>query len=176
MKKRTVIIFALTVAMLTALPLLSQARPWRGETESDGPAYGCGGPGAYEEGERGGRLPDFTPEQEAVLGKIMEAFREKERALYGDLAAKKMELDYLADNPKTEPKMISSLVNDIKTLRDKLFDLRSSTAGTMQKDLGLKSRQAQALLGGGKFFPGGHRHELRDCDYGGRDWRGPRHR
>lgn len=145
MKKKIGIFTVLAASMLLALPAISQA--WQGHGGGHGMVPPCGNGQAYA--VQGWQHPQIAPEQQEAFEKIMAAHHEKSWSLRSDLSAKRMELEYLSQNPKTEPKTISSLIGDVKNLKSKLHDLNKTTAASLQKELGISNEHAYALTMGG---------------------------
>lgn len=173
------------VALFAAFAIPSAAFAWQGQRGAGMGTQGYGYHNGYHMGGQYGpgyNMPpngqwsgyaapmmQFTPEQQAACDKIMTDFQEKAYGLRTQISSKQMELHYLSQNPKTDPKAISSLVNEVTSLQNQLHDLRVKTATTLQSDLKIDSNNAYALLRGfgqggygnnmyGAHHPGGRHH------------------
>lgn len=132
-----------------------------GESSVQDAGYACGGP-LYS----GPARLELSQTQRTTLENILVVWLDKARPLRSELYAKRLELEYLGMNAQTEPKQISALVQDIKSLREQLLALRFSTTASIQKELALDRRQAgyllnQAGLDGADSFRG-YAHRGRD--------------
>jgi Spy/CpxP family protein refolding chaperone len=137
------------------IPNLAQAR--YGERNDD---YNCCSAPDGTWGWGGGN--SLNESQQKTFEKIMTEHRNKVDPVHLDIRSKHMELNYLSQNAKTEPKTISALVQDIKTLEIKLTELRKETSTALQKELGMSPDQSYALMGGaggrGEFRHKSRRH------------------
>ncbi|MDL2285327.1 hypothetical protein LJB93_01125 [Desulfovibrio sp. OttesenSCG-928-F07] len=154
MKKSFGTFAVLAAVLMLALPVVSQASPaFRANGPHHmggyGPGYGQGmGPGMGQAAMPGWQHPAIAPEKQAAYEKIINSHIEKVAPMQEQLAAKYMELEYLSRNQKTEPKAISALVNEVQNLKGKLNDQCKTSAATLQKELGIESNHAYALLQG----------------------------
>lgn len=126
MKKN--VIALITVAALVALSATAFAAP-RG-------------------GKRVGAEPSsVTPENRAVIQKIVEAHQDKLYELREKIWAKHAELQALSTSGKAEKSDIQGLVGEISKLRDAMHKERLAIRADVEKQTGLKG-----------FGPGGYHH------------------
>ena len=157
MKKHPKIILLFSLIVIMGMPALAQAR--YGD-RSEG--YDCCSDPEGSWGWGGGK--SLNEDQQKTFEKIMTEHRSKVETVRLDIRSKHMELKYLSQNAKTEPKTISALVQDIKTLEIKLAELRKEAATALQKELGMSPGRSYALMGnaGGR---GEFRHKSRAHRY-----------
>lgn len=136
MKKNGVLVL-LIAAMLVAIPVYGTALAAQR------------GPGPNAPQERGWQHPVIAPEKQAAFEKITADYRAKVQPLRNDLWAKHTELEYLSRGNNVDPKDISRLVADMKSIREKMQTLHENTAAKLAKDLNIASEHAFALLGRG---------------------------
>lgn len=181
MKTKLSVLAAL--ALFTAATLPTAAYAWNGQRGAGMGAPGYGyhmGSGYHAPGYHmppNAQMPGYaapmaqlTPDQQAAFEKNMSSFQEQAYALGTQLSAKQMELHYLSQNSKTDPKTISNLVNEVTALQTKLHELRVKTADSLQADLNIDSNQAYALLRG--YGQGGYGNRMYGPHHaGGRHYR-----
>lgn len=151
--KKTGALLLLMAAMLVAVPAYKDAWAAQGGQGGQG-GYGYGyhhpeGPRGYYQGGPGWNHPDVTPEKRAAYEKIMTEYRAKIQPIQNDICAKQMELDYLSQNGQSDAKSVTSMVAELKALREKAQALNNTTAGRLAKDLDISSDHAYSLLGRG---------------------------
>lgn len=97
---------------------------------------------AYGHGRRGGdgfhyTLSQLSPEKQQAFDKITQEYQDKAFSLRQDVWAKRAELQALSGNSNVDPKRISTLVNDIKNLHTKLYEMRKTYADRVENEVGI---------------------------------------
>lgn len=82
-------------------------------------------------------------------------FATETQSLREDLWAKQTELNVLSANSQTDPKLIKTLVSDIKNLRSNLNQQRKIFADTVQKEVGITIGSSSMHNGHGGNHNGG---------------------
>lgn len=146
MKKQSKAIYGALIAFaILAAPFAADARP-----------FGPGSHGGY--GMVGNQLPQEKLEQ-------LYAMRQEHRAamqpLTEQLWSKQSLLEALSRNPKTDPKELTALVNEISDIRAKINQERDAFAAKAQKETGY----AMPCEGYGMRGPGYGHHDRRGGGY-----------
>lgn len=107
----------------------------------------------------GGMVSAIPAEKQQAFASLLQQHRDKMQPLREQIWAKKTTLNALSGNPKVEPKEITTLVNEISTLRTQAYAERKAFAERVKKDIGVDIPYAQK---GGMGFGdhrgrGGHR-------------------
>lgn len=148
--KKTV--FSITViALALAAPLLLNASQGPEALPPETPRYGT--EQLYK------ALP---PEKAQLFDQILKEHAAQARPLRRDLKQKSLELEYVSRLQKAEVKDITRILDEIKSVKSKLHDLKQSAADKILKETGIA------------YWPGRHLHAKpwQRCENGNLDKRG----
>lgn len=152
MKKHTTVFYgALLAALVMAMPLAAQARPF-----GHGSGPGPGGPGGW--------CQTLPQEQRDAVWKMMQEHRAKMQPLRDQLWIKSRTLDALSGNSKVDPKDIEKMVNEMAVLRTQLREEHRAFADRVKKETGVDVPGAGCGMGMGGYgrhdgddgYRGGH--------------------
>lgn len=118
MNRRVTILAACVIAVATAvaIPMLADAAPFHRHHRF---------------------AQELTPEQQAAISAIRQEHFSKTQALRDQLEAKHMTLRVLSPNPNATPEQLSTLVNEIMTLRGQLRTEHQAMAERMRQETGI---------------------------------------
>lgn len=126
MKTRTKALYgALFTILVMATPIAASAKPW-----GHGPGYMNG------QGMGHGWYQSIPQEKQQAFSAMMQAHRDKMRPIQEQIWAKQTTLQALSGNPKVDPKDLTSLVNEISSLRNQAYAERKSFADRVQAETG----------------------------------------
>jgi zinc resistance-associated protein len=128
MNKKNISTTVLAAALVLALASWSVA----------GPGYGRGGCG----GSGWGANPysELTPEKQAAVETIYAKYDGQLDELRDAMFAKHATLEAMINGGKADEKKIASLVTEMRTLRDKMHDLRTAMNDELVKETGIAPR------------------------------------
>ena len=142
-----------------------------------GPGFGRGEMGQYCQGFWGsGKGSSLTPEQLNKFKELRQKLNEETAQLRGNILTKRLELQSLWTNPKSDPKVIADKEKELRDLqnqmKDKMFQLKLEARKSLTPD------QISEFGQGRKKNPGFGRDHMRDYRMGpgfGQDnWKGGR--
>ena len=138
-----------TLAMILVLAMAGFAAAGPGY----GPGNGRGSCGAWG-GQAGpqGWYGQLTQEKQAAVDKIFESYRPKFDDVRVSLQAKRNVLQAMVNGGQADEKKITSLIQDMNNLREKMFDLRQALNDDLSKETGINVAQMGRGFGQGRSF------------------------
>lgn len=134
----------LLAVLVISVPFAADARP-----------YGHGGPDGP--GGYGGWHQAIPQEKREAFDALRREHMDKVQPIREQMWVKRTTLDALSVNPKTDPKDITNLVNEISALRTQLFAERKAFADRVKKETGLDMPYGMGMGQGGGYGHQGRR-------------------
>jgi zinc resistance-associated protein len=138
MTKKNITTSVLAAALILALSSWAIAGPGYGRG-------GCGGPGW--EGQN--PYSQLTPEKQAAAKAIFDKYDAQIDTVRDTLWTKHATMEAMINGGKADEKKLGALVSDIRTLRDKMQELRASMHEELAKETGIEPRFGRQGRGGG---------------------------
>ena len=122
----------ISISALAALLVLGMAAfAVAGPNSGRGFAGPCGGPGY------GAAYSQLTPEKQAEVKAVVDEFQPQFEAVRNQIWAKRSVLQAMINGGQADEQAITKLVNDISSLRNKMYDLRSAMSDKLVKTTGI---------------------------------------